>query len=287
MSGPNYEAWVDTNTDPDEFMNWAWGGDDNLSEAITGWISFNCRNQNICGTSNYKVVLGGQNEPPTVAISCDPPTCEGFHGVPRGQPGALDIVYSANDDGIFSWQFKVDGAPKISGNNVTNEQWLATNESIGSHTAVIEATDTSGTVSASTNFEIKQDIEAGFMCTLDRPEAPNCQPNSSWKVCGGLRPFKGQWVYFKDDPNLSEHSIPSEGATITNRTWQLKGTLFSHTVFPQGCPTDSSYEYATAPQVGAFKVRLDITDSKGKTDYVEHTLNGRFPPPDWREIPPF
>lgn len=35
----------------DEFENWAWGSDN------IGWLSFNCKNQNVCSQSNYAVSL--------------------------------------------------------------------------------------------------------------------------------------------------------------------------------------------------------------------------------------
>ena len=54
MSGPNYGVTVNFITD--EFSGWAW------SDAVVGWISFNCEDRNICPTSNYRVII--LNTPP-------------------------------------------------------------------------------------------------------------------------------------------------------------------------------------------------------------------------------
>jgi len=43
-----------------EFENWAWGSD------VVGWVSFNCKNQGTCGTSDYKVVAN-INQPPSAS----------------------------------------------------------------------------------------------------------------------------------------------------------------------------------------------------------------------------
>ena len=50
-------VWLNTSSGPPyEFHNWAWGGDDSVKEAVIGWISFNCAERGICGTSDYKVM---------------------------------------------------------------------------------------------------------------------------------------------------------------------------------------------------------------------------------------
>ncbi|HDY72588.1 MAG TPA: PKD domain-containing protein, partial [bacterium] len=47
---------------PNELMNWAW------SDTIIGWISFNCIDRNICGTSYYKVVVDIDSIDPVVDV---------------------------------------------------------------------------------------------------------------------------------------------------------------------------------------------------------------------------
>jgi hypothetical protein len=51
-----------------DFHGWAWG------DKTTGWISFNCANNNECGTVNYKVWLSGDVQSTPPAIRTDPAT---------------------------------------------------------------------------------------------------------------------------------------------------------------------------------------------------------------------
>ncbi|MDO8265202.1 MAG: DUF2341 domain-containing protein [Candidatus Parcubacteria bacterium] len=46
LTKPNYGVSVESSND---FTGWAWGSN------VFGWISFNCANQGVCATSNYKV----------------------------------------------------------------------------------------------------------------------------------------------------------------------------------------------------------------------------------------
>jgi hypothetical protein len=55
--GANYGVTIDMTTNPKQFRGWAWGGGGTASSsAVVGWISFNCSNKGVCGTSNYKVL---------------------------------------------------------------------------------------------------------------------------------------------------------------------------------------------------------------------------------------
>jgi len=56
--GTDYGVSLNTLSDPDEFEGWAWGGD------VVGWISFNCANQGVCGSSDYKVMTNLSVAPP-------------------------------------------------------------------------------------------------------------------------------------------------------------------------------------------------------------------------------
>jgi hypothetical protein len=62
LQGANYGVTFNPSTG--EFEGWAAGWDDTKEEAIVGWISFNCKNQNSCSKSDYKVYL--RNLPPTI-----------------------------------------------------------------------------------------------------------------------------------------------------------------------------------------------------------------------------
>ncbi len=57
---------VSWNNTTQEMEGWAW------SDTDLGWISFNCKNQGVCGTSNYKVLAQLDVAPPTVSVIADP-----------------------------------------------------------------------------------------------------------------------------------------------------------------------------------------------------------------------
>ncbi len=56
-TSPNYGVTLDTTNG--QFSGYAWGGNSNsggnTGKNVVGWISFNCSNNNTCGTSDYKV----------------------------------------------------------------------------------------------------------------------------------------------------------------------------------------------------------------------------------------
>ncbi len=69
----DWDGWIklngiSLNPDTKEFEGWAAGWDDSTSTAVIGWISFNCKNENWCATSSYKVkVKATFGPPPTVS----------------------------------------------------------------------------------------------------------------------------------------------------------------------------------------------------------------------------
>ncbi|MDD5145469.1 MAG: PKD domain-containing protein [Candidatus Pacebacteria bacterium] len=64
LSGPDYGIWIDDSVEPAEFMNYTWSATDTYP-AVIGWISFNCRNNDWCVASDYKVITTFNfNSPP-------------------------------------------------------------------------------------------------------------------------------------------------------------------------------------------------------------------------------
>jgi hypothetical protein len=117
------------------------------------------------------------------------------------------------------------------------------------------------------NFEMREEVSAGFMCSLD---------NITWKSCNSFIASENELVYFKDDQSLSEHSDASGSASIVSRIWAKNGTQFSSGTNPSTTITKTEKT-----------IRLTVTDSNDHTDYVEHTLLVKMNLPDWKEIIPF
>jgi hypothetical protein len=125
--------------------------------------------------------------------------------------------------------------------------------------------------SVTRDLRVKREISAGFMCSLD---------NSNWKSCETIKVLPGQTIYLKDDPSLTEHSIPSEGATINSRIWQ-KGDGVNFETFSQNTENAS-----TTLNPNQRILRLIVSDTASRSDRQDHQVSVTYPPPFWKEIPP-
>jgi len=222
-------------------------------------------------TTSIKVT---ENQPPVAGIccqSCLSPNCITYTGDVftlinnSSDPNGLgDIIKSEWD--IYNWGTDPDLSctpPDALCDFTPQTQILGS----GNYTAELYVEDQSGASASTTqSFTIKQDAIADFKCSLD---------NSTWKDCVTLRPVVNEIVYFLDQ------SSPSEGASITNRSW----------TFPDGDPatnidneTNPSTKFKSA---GAKEVSLTITDSAGRTASRDYTINIQLPLPEWEEIAPF
>jgi len=121
---------------------------------------------------------------------------------------------------------------------------------------------------ATHSLTMRDEVTSGFMCSLD---------NITWKSCNSFTVSENELVYFKDDQSLSQHSDPSTGAnSIVSRTWTKNGVQFSSGTNPSATITKTEKI-----------IRLTITDSDDRTDYIEYTLLVKMNLPDWQEIAPF
>lgn len=58
LNDGNQSVRLDVNLNPAELRDWGWGGNTDSEwqkKATVGWVSFNCLNLGLCGTSPYKV----------------------------------------------------------------------------------------------------------------------------------------------------------------------------------------------------------------------------------------
>ena len=262
----NYGVWIDPTLTPAEFKGWAW------SDLNIGWISFNCENQGTCGTSDYKVLTSlGFNFPPEAKIECDPSDCTVYAGDiltlinQSTDPNGQDDISKSEWD-ILGW----GGDPDLSCSGICNFTPQTLILGSGDYTAELYIEDKGGLSDTATkDFTVKEDATAGFMCSMD---------NSTWQACEELSPTIGETIYLKDDPSLSEHSEPSEGATIVSRIWKVNGMVFS---------SDNDNNPSLTLNDSSNEIELTITDSAGRTASVSHTVLGVLPLPEWREIKPF
>ena len=141
----------------------------------------------------------------------------------------------------------------------------------GNYTAKLYIEDSVGNSdTAVKNFQIRNDALAGFMCSLN---------NEDWYICEDIEPFSEERIYLKDDPSLTEHSIPSDGAvSIDQRTWKLEDEVFDfdNNANPSVILTEESND-----------VTLVVADNIGRTASKTHTVSTQAGFPEWKEIPPY
>ncbi|MCX6758955.1 MAG: PKD domain-containing protein [Candidatus Nealsonbacteria bacterium] len=101
LKGSNYGVYI--NTENGEFSSWAW------SDMVIGWISFNCSNQGVCGTSNYKVITSFIfNQPPSaINLSVDPPNSTDYCGITGYPLVRLKWQFSDPGDSQSAYQIQV------------------------------------------------------------------------------------------------------------------------------------------------------------------------------------
>ncbi|MDP2864532.1 MAG: hypothetical protein Q8N73_02680 [bacterium] len=267
----NYGVWIDTNVSPAEFRNWAW------SDMVIGWISFNCSNQGVCGTSNYKVITSfSSNNPPNAAMSCQIVDCKGPGCECNGAWTTFNgdgVIYRINndstdpDDNIVKSTWSIVGYqdPYFSCSS-PNPLCNLTLPKIpkGDYTIKLTVEDEGGLSDTTSHpIKVKQDAIADFDCSLD---------GEDWATaCENLIVNQGQLIYLKDK------STPSEGASIISRTWKI-----NNVVFDSGNNAPTSVNLAESENT----ITLVIGDSQGRSDSEDKTIEARLPLPEYKEVPP-
>jgi hypothetical protein len=228
------------------------------------------------------------NQPPDAVISCEIINCGGSGCQCNGAWATFNgdsVIYKINnnstdpDGQIVSSTWSIIGyqdpwltcSPANPLCGITMPRIQAEN-----YTIKLVVKDNDGLTDTATHpITVKQDAVAGFMCSLD---------NENWQVCESLSVGREELVYFRDNlPPPYEHSLPSTGASIISRVWEMNGVQFA----PNGeFGSNESNTWATLTEA-VTDISLRITDNQGRTDSKSHQINVGFPLPEWEEIPPF
>jgi hypothetical protein len=262
-AGSSYGVTINGTTG--EFHGWAWGGE------VVGWLSFNCEEggsagENICGQSQYQVVVDPSfltGSPPTAAISCNPASCIGFttgglvlNNNSTDPDGQGDIVQSA-------WTGIPPAKTCPPGPALCN--YTTQVVAVNNYTVQLRVEDASGNFdTAQVLVTIKQDIVSNFDCSLD---------GLSWQSCVTIKVSQGEVV------RLRNLSTPSQGASITSRSWS----------FQDGNPATSSSQNPTVifQASGNKAVSLQVEDSAGRIGNKQVFVGVSLPFPEWQEVSPF
>lgn len=208
------------------------------------------------------------NNPPVAAFHCQPSSCNVFSGE------SLQLINDSTDPEGQSDIVQTDWTISESTNSYSgyNEAYTVQTGLLERklHDVELYVKDSQGeSDTALGSIRIKQDIVAGFMCSVN---------NNDWQACENISPSIGDMIYLKDDIFLTEHSAPSEGAVINSRTWRANGITFS-----QGNDKNPGLEISDS----STEVILVVGDTAFRTGSRIHTISAILPLPSWIEVRPF
>jgi len=263
---------------------------------FAGW-SGDCSGTGSCSltmNSNKSVTatFNISNQPPNASFSCNSSQCTGGSGdsscimyQPTSDINPCIFILKNNStdpDGTISltkWYIKKKTEPDSSYTEIgscsgrcDHTIQITDVPDPAIYTVKLSVQDNQGAwASVTRDLTVKREISAGFMCSLD---------NSNWKACESITIFPGQTIFVKDDPSLTEHSVPSEGANIISRTWQ-KGDGTNFETFSQNTTNAS-----TTLTISQKFIRLIVSDTASRADRQDHQVSVTYPLPFWKEIPP-
>jgi PKD repeat protein len=276
----NYGAWLDTSISPQEFRGWAW------SDMVVGWISFNCRDRNVCPSSNYKVYL--TNQPPTVSNPYETQDSCAWGKSPQVAPGlviTLHWTYSDPEGDLRSaFEIWLDDSsnfqdPKF--NKIFNISSSESSQSYVLNLSDDQEGDWLNRLAWGTTYYWKVRVKdsAGNWSnwsTVDSfitPSHASPYVNFNWSP---QNPTVNQVVQFTD---LSE-CYDSSDNIVPCSSW--------YWTFQNGNPPSSTNQNPTTTfsSVGSNLVTLRVTDSSGYWCENSKTVRSTYPLPFWQEIPP-
>jgi hypothetical protein len=276
----NYGVWLDTSTFPQEFRGWAW------SDMVVGWISFNCKNQNSCPSSNYKVFL--INQPPTVSNPHETQNPCAWDSFPQVAPG-LSIT--------LHWNYSdPEGEPRSA-----FEIWLDDSPSFQNPKFNKIFNISSGESSQSYVLNLSEDQEGDWLNRLA------LGTNYYWKV--RVKDSAGNWSNWS---NVASFTTPQNAYPYVNFEWNPQKPTVNQVVqftdlsqcynssdnvvpcrswywsFQNGNPSSSQNQNPTTTftAVGSNLVTLKVFDSLGYWCENSKTVISTYPLPFWKEVPP-
>ena len=289
-----------------EFLDWAWG------DQVIGWKSFNCKNNNSCVTSNYKVLINllgaAPNQPPT-ATNLDR-TLSWCNVAPSKGLAGLSWTYNDPDNNSQS-QYQLQVATDVGFNNRAIDCII--NQSVASGQ---KGSSALSVVSSPANV-CNDGGELG-----GRTLEISYNNNYFWRL--KVKDSQGDW---SDWANGLNFTAPSHAYPWAYFTWlpqfpavdesvQFADQSFCYSGGPGGqtCnswlwtfPLPPEWEFGIRdpgpppilynntnqnPQgkfttLGNEDVTLKATDDSGFFCSITRTVTGRLPLPKWREIVPF
>jgi hypothetical protein len=286
LNGTNYG--ISFNPSTREFEGFAW------SDMVIGWISFNCKNQNVCSTSNYKVYLITQ--PPSGPSVSNLQESFTYCGIQPGV-GMMNLSWKYNDSqGKSQIAYSLEVQQLIGGSWQTKVLCESISQSVpsggqGTSAVYIKSNPTSNLCDLPSYVG---DIEYG-KSTRWRVKVENedriWSDWSEWKTIT-VADHAYPWVDFSWDPQMP---IINQPVQFTNKSecYNSSGATTPCSsffwTFEGGNPASSNLENPTTTFTswGSHQVTLKVTDSSGFWCDRSKSISTGYPLPFWREIPPF
>jgi hypothetical protein len=277
---------VTLNLSTREFEGWAAGWDDSTSTAVIGWISFNCKNQNVCSNSNYKVFL--INQPPTVSNPYETQNCCAwgfFPQVAKGLAITLHWTYSDPDgDPRSAFEIWLDDSASFSDPKFNKVFNISSSESSQSYVLNLlddQEGDWLNRLAWGTTYYWKVRVKDSAGNWSDWSQVDSfTTPSHAYPYVdftwSPQRPTVNQVVQFI---NLSECYNPSDNI-IPCSSW--------YWTFQDGNPSFSTNQNPTTTfsSTGQKEVTLRVTDFSGYSCINSKVLQATYPLPFFKEIPP-
>jgi len=278
LNDANYGVTLNSSTG--EFEGWATGWDDTPGEAVVGWISFNCKNQNVCSTSTYKVFLTAPpNQPPTANnLSVDAQSSDVICGETSGSRAKFSWNFVDPGDSQSAYQIQIDNNSDFSPPEVDTGKILSSSQTFllsRPYPLLKWGTTYYWRLMVWDNHDATSTWINGPSFTTPSHAYPAI--DFSWKP---QRPVVGEVVQFTDQSNCYDTAGTTTCSNSTDDSFLW--------TFQNGNPQSSTNQNPTTTfsSIGESKITLKVTDSYGYSCSVSKSLRTTYPLPFFKEIPP-
>ncbi len=272
LSDANYGLWpgkVDSSRW--QVQDFAWGSADNAAKGVVGWMSANCANQGVCGTSNYYIDLPCVVDENPSVLPKDP-----IHG---------DCCYAPKPPVVLHWEFndkedtdqtarRVRVYASASG-TLVDDSCEADNPSDCAEDSV--SYPPSGiTWDTTYDWEVKVWDSAGNSSGfVPGPTSFTTDPGS---ISPHFSPPPPDDPLIGEDVQFSDESTTAGNITISSWSWQFEGATPSSSTLQ-----NPIVKFDTALPEGN-EVLLEVSGSLSCT--TRETLYPRLQLPEWEEVAP-
>ncbi|MDD5144637.1 MAG: PKD domain-containing protein [Candidatus Pacebacteria bacterium] len=302
LRGSNYGVSLDENTG--DFSGWAW------SDMVIGWISFNCANQGVCGSSNYKVntsfSFNYPPEKPTIPPEYQPSgvswsqgcsysmAIPSFHwnysdsdNVPPGTDPQSFYQIRIGTDSNFPVDGEGDPVPESSEFKCSGQICSAASQSTSFSPIISEWlswSDFNTTYYWKVRVKDSNDDWSEWSNSVSFTAPRNTYPEPDFNF-SPTDPAPGETVSFTDISicyDSGNNSYACKNIASNRYIWDFgDGTTCDSNTNPL-CRGNATHTYSIASD---FSVSLSVSDTQGECQIVK-VVSGSESLPEWQEVPP-